>query len=52
MQKDSFAVEAGSKADERAIGSNNAVAGDDNRDGIATHGTAHSLRRATSETVS
>lgn len=47
-----LAVEAAGIAGEAAIGTDNAVTGNDNRDGVAPHGTAHRLRRAATDAAS
>ena len=52
LQQGSLAVEAAGVAGERAIGSNNAVAGNDEGDGIASHGAAYGLRRAATDAAS
>ena len=52
FQQGTFAVEAGGVAGEGAVCTNNAVAGDDDGDGISSHGTTHSLRRTASDAVS
>lgn len=52
LQECSFAVEAAGVASEGAVGAYNTVAGNDDSDGIAPHGTTHRLRRAASELVS
>ena len=52
LQEGTFAVEAACITGEAAVRADNTVAGDDNGDGVAPHGTAHRLRRAATDAAS
>ena len=51
FKQGAFAVDAGGVAGERAVGADDAVARDDDGDGVVAYSAAHSLRRAASETA-